>query len=233
MNDRSYPDRIPFRTPAILCALLILIACFASVSTAFQQGDVFQVQSITPFSNGTYDVKLFNQRTHYVHSVTVTADIIVGIAIGDLVYETIGPNVQITLQKVGQSQPEPGFCAPSQSLKLLGNCVCTSPVTGDPINVATGNVFYAVTDYQTVGLNKLSFSRYYNSRGASNTFAYSLGANWRSTYDRYLKIAPSSSVSVERADGQIVAFTWNGIKWLSDSDIDEDVAAAVEGWCSG
>ena len=34
---------------------------------------------------------------------------------------------------------------------------------GDPINVATGNLFEHYVDYTTIGANPLSFERYYNS----------------------------------------------------------------------
>jgi len=85
-----------------------------------------------------------------------------------------------------------GACAPSglaDLLKLLGKllspgkCPC-----GDPIDIATGNLFEQVDDYQTDGANKLGFTRYYNSQATSATFAASLGPNWRTTYDRYIRL---------------------------------------------
>ena len=56
-------------------------------------------------------------------------------------------------------------------------------------------MFEQVADYQTSGPNPLGFTRYYNSMGASNTFATTLGTNWRSNYDRYLRIVSASSSS--------------------------------------
>lgn len=103
--------------------------------------------------------------------------------------------------------------------KLIGggsnnnNCQCGAPdrlgnaFGGEPINIASGNMFYSVTDYKTAGQNTLDFTRYYNSRG--NALA-ELGANWHSTYDRFIWFYSSSSVDVQRADGQTLRFTLNG-----------------------
>ena len=96
-----------------------------------------------------------------------------------------------------------------------GSCGC-----GDPIDVGTGNVYYSVTDYTSNGVNPLDFTRYYNSRTSASPYAISLGGNWRDTYDRYLKVASSTSVTGERADGEVLSFTLNGSFWQTDSDID-------------
>ena len=53
----------------------------APPGTPVQQLGQFQVQSITPFGNGTDDVKLLNQSTNYVHSVTCIADVVDGISV--------------------------------------------------------------------------------------------------------------------------------------------------------
>jgi hypothetical protein len=70
---------------------------------------------------------------------------------------------------------------------------------GEPINIASGNMFYCATDYNTAGQNTLDFTRYYNSRG--NALA-ELGADWRSIW-----FYSSSSVGVQRADVQTLSFT--------------------------
>jgi YD repeat-containing protein len=119
----------------------------------------------------------------------------------------------------------PSGCAPvAMPGKLIGggSCNCGAPDSlgnafgGEPINIASGNMFYSVTDYKTAGQNTLDFTRYYNSRG--NALA-ELGANWRSTYDRFIWLYSSSSVGVQRADGQTLTFTLNGSTWTSDSDV--------------
>jgi RHS repeat-associated protein len=102
------------------------------------------------------------------------------------------------------------------------DCGCVA----DPINVATGNVYEEVTDYETAGPNRLRFARYYNSFGFQadpNSFAIALGKNWRSNYDRYLQITNTSgqpsSIAAERADGQVLTFALvNGV-WVSDRDV--------------
>lgn len=107
-----------------------------------------------------------------------------------------------------------------------GQCLC-----GDPIDPASGNVFEQSTDYETAGQNKLSFTRYYNSLGASSTtLAVSLGPNWRSTYDRYIQIASSTQAIVERANGQQLLFTLSGTTWTPDTDVDAKLSHSGTTW---
>jgi hypothetical protein len=92
--------------------------------------------------------------------------------------------------------------------KALGDCGCHPGDTGagDPISVATGNVYETVTDYRTAGANRLEFTRFYNGLAGALSLAADLGPHWRSTYDRYLRIPtdPSAtpSVTAERPDGR-------------------------------
>jgi RHS repeat-associated protein len=107
-----------------------------------------------------------------------------------------------------------------QLAKLLGGPDCPGQCqVAQPIDVASGNMFEQATDYVTAGRNKLAFTRYYNTRSAP-TFAATLGVNWRSNYDRYIRIASPSAVTIERADGQQLNFTLNGSSWTPDSDVD-------------
>ncbi len=101
--------------------------------------------------------------------------------------------------------------------KSLGNNNKGNATAGEPINIATGNVFYTKTDYATQGQNQLSFSRYYNSR---ENYIRSLGSNWQSNYHRHIWTVSSSAVSVQRASGQILNFTLTGGAWAPDSDVD-------------
>ena len=127
-----------------------------------------------------------------------------------------------------------GSTTPSEPAKTLGNCGCDVPgavATGDPISIATGNLFEQVADYATSGPNQLGFTRYYNSLGSSTTtFAASLGTNWRSNYDRYLRIVSATSVTAERADGQQLTFTSSGGAWASDSDVDLKLVNSGSTW---
>lgn len=107
-----------------------------------------------------------------------------------------------------------------QQYKAAGcGCSCPYPVVGDPIRIGTGNLFEQVSDYSSKGQNPFTFTRYYNSLGDTNTHAVSLGNNWRSTYDRYLRITSGTVIS-ERADGQELMFTNNNGSWASDTDVD-------------
>ena len=124
----------------------------------------------------------------------------------------------------------------SRNGKLLGQCNCSTPgepAVGLPITVSTGNMVEQATDYQTAGQNPLNFTRHYNSQGNTapvTTHAVSLGANWRSSYDRYLNIASATSVIAERADGQQLTFSLNGGTWISDSDVDLTLTNAGSTW---
>jgi RHS repeat-associated protein len=104
-----------------------------------------------------------------------------------------------------------------------GSCNC-----GDPININSGNVYEEFTDYKTAGQNPLQFTRFYNSR-ALNTFAVSLATNWRSTFDRYLQLSPST-VAAERANGEQITFTLSGSAWTTDTDVDVTLTNAGSTW---
>jgi len=116
--------------------------------------------------------------------------------------------------------------------KTLGKqCPNTGqPKCGDPIDVATGNVYEEVEDYSTVGANKLSFIRYYNSAASLNTFALRMGPLWRNNFDRYITILDASDVSVERADGQVIPFWLSGSTWTTDSDVDLKLTQSGTTW---
>ncbi len=124
-----------------------------------------------------------------------------------------------------------GSCGGALPAKSLGDpddtpgCGCG----GDPISLGTGNLFEQAVDYKTVGRNKLSYTRYYNSLASSTTYATTLGKNWRSNYDRYLRLS-TSSVVAERADGQQITFTLNGSAWTSDSDVDVKLTNSGSTW---
>ncbi len=126
------------------------------------------------------------------------------------------------------------------SAKTLGDCPCKCAgcaAAGEPVTISSGNVFEKVEDYKTAGANPLEFTRYYNSLANASgipNFAQSLGVNWRSTYDRYLHISPPTgqalTVLAERADGQILTFTYNNGNWISDSDVDLQLSEAGPTW---
>ena len=63
-----------------------------------------------------------------------------------------------------------------------------------------------------------------------STLAESLGTNWRSNYDRFLKITSSTTVIAERPDGQQLNFTLKGSTWTPDSDIDMTLTKNGNQW---
>ena len=99
-------------------------------------------------------------------------------------------------------------------------CPCSLSQVGEPIDVGSGNMFDQVTDYTTVGQNKLAFIRYYNSMQMPGTLAKTLGVNWRSNFDRYLRIISATEVDAERPDGQVVSFVLTSGIWTPDTDVD-------------
>ncbi|MCE6978581.1 RHS repeat protein [Pseudomonas frederiksbergensis] len=101
---------------------------------------------------------------------------------------------------------------------------------GEPINIGTGNMYDVVTDYETVGQNKLSFIRYYNSFVSPDTYATSLGHNWRTNYDRYLHFSSNSLIEAERASGQVITFLSAAGVWSTDSDINLKLSSSGSNW---
>jgi YD repeat-containing protein len=111
------------------------------------------------------------------------------------------------------------------SSKVLG-IACARPgacAAGEPIDLGSGNMFSQITDYSTEGQNLLAFTRTYNSMAMPDTYAASMGRNWRHNYDRYLHILNPSAiygVTVERPDGQVISFSSNSGTYTPDSDVD-------------
>ncbi len=97
---------------------------------------------------------------------------------------------------------------------------------GDPINVASGNMYESETDFATVGQNPLALRRFYNSflsymalwspPYSLNTYSFMnsrFGYGWRSQYDQFVLPGSSGSapngqyfVDVVLADGEPVHF---------------------------
>jgi RHS repeat-associated protein len=121
-----------------------------------------------------------------------------------------------------------------QPYKTLGPASAACPQCGDPISLGIGNLFEQATDYTSAGINPLSFTRYYNSLGDSNTYAFALGKYWRSNFDRYLNINQMNGqpilIIVERGDGKELNFTPNGTAWSGDSDVPIGLVQLTSTW---
>jgi YD repeat-containing protein len=101
---------------------------------------------------------------------------------------------------------------------------------GDPINVATGNLFEQVRDYTTAGQNPLQLIRYYNSQSYTRNITPAiLGANWRTNYDRYLLLNSSVLVAAQRPDGQVINFRCNTTSHVCTPDPDMDYKLSSSG----
>ena len=117
---------------------------------------------------------------------------------------------------------------------LVASCDQPGHVScGNPIDIGSGNKYEQVLDYETAGQNKLGLIRYYNSAGTPNTYATSLGPNWRTNYDRYLHIfVPGAiyGVTAERPDGSMVNFTSSSGTYTPDTDVDLKLTVSGSTW---
>ena len=78
-----------------------------------------------------------------------------------------------------------------------------------------------VVDYTTVGTNKLALIRSYNSMSYNrNEFPTLMGVNWRTNFDRYIRVVSASQATAERPDGQVLNFALSGGTGTPDSDVD-------------
>ncbi len=173
-------------------------------------------------TNYTYDVSL-DPRIQPVPGMNGTYTV--------LVYKWIGDDVtgSYSISVSGSGVGTPPNDATTDGKGLGGSPYSGCPLCGDPINVGSGNVFEAATDYETAGQNKLSFRRYYNSLAAAASSPTALGSRWRSNYDRSLAIG-ASTVIATRADGQQLTFTLNGSSWVGDTDIDMTLSQSGSTW---
>ena len=106
---------------------------------------------------------------------------------------------------------------------------------GDPINIATGNVYEGVTDYTTKGTNPLALTRSYNSMSYTrNLLPTMMGANWRNDYDRYLLIVlngTNTMAAAQRADGRVLNFyCGTGTTCTPDTDVDASLTVSGSTW---
>ncbi|WNL45330.1 RHS repeat-associated core domain-containing protein [Dyella sp. BiH032] len=121
--------------------------------------------------------------------------------------------------------PTPPGVNPDKSRGAPGGpCV----VCGDPINVATGNVFEVKTEYAGSGSFPLQFSWVYNSLGYSGIASPAenvLGANRTANYLKLARVyrvpdGSATSAYLLREDGRTyIADLINGV-WVFDADVD-------------
>jgi YD repeat-containing protein len=99
----------------------------------------------------------------------------------------------------------------------VGDMDCTVAV-GNPINASSGNKFQRERDFIGVGSVDLRFERIYNSHWSAQSG--SVGAHWRSNFDRSLLI--NGNVPVVRAyrpNGQLVVFKKINSEWRAEAEI--------------
>lgn len=103
--------------------------------------------------------------------------------------------------------------------------------TKNPINTATGNKYRVETDYVGTGPFPLNFTRYYNYLSSR---AGSLGAHWRSFYDRSIAISTVTNknkvttlADVIRGDGKVLRFTLSNGVWVPAPDVTDKLESVA------
>jgi RHS repeat-associated protein len=132
------------------------------------------------------------------------------------------------------AEADGAYCLPCE-MAALGNGPSNvgGASVGDPINVATGNLFEHYMDYTTSGQNPLQLIRYYNSQSYTRNLTTTiLGANWRTNYDRYLYLNSTVNVVAQRPDGQAINFRCNVTSHVCtpDSDMDYTLSSSGSTW---
>ena len=114
------------------------------------------------------------------------------------------------------------------SPKNNGSGDLTCPNTcGDPINTGTGNLYEVETDFVGGPSTQLELKRYYNSLNPSLS---AFGVDWRSTYDRSIVTAGSTTVAQSyRPDGRVDTFRLVSGAWVGDPDVTSTLTALMSG----
>ena len=184
----------------------------ASITVSSYPGAVFEIQMRA--SAGPFEGESWNATADVTLSIDPSFP---GASAYSLMYSPNAPAA------VGPFAKVDGGCG-----DLSGQVMC-----GNPINIGSGNKFEQIVDYQAAGENTLGFTRYYNGRGNIDnpaTFATTLAVDWRSTYDRYLRISSPTVLYAERADGQALTFTLNNGILTAGGDV--DLTLAPPGGCA-
>ena len=116
--------------------------------------------------------------------------------------------------------------------KNAGGSMCTSPLRGNPINVATGNKYQQEVDIPPIGGSDLplQFERHYNSELQLNA---AIGVKWTHTYHRLVipdNETTNETTFVRREDGSGYGFVNTNSGWQPDRDIPVQLEELDSGW---
>ncbi|PUA26358.1 MAG: hypothetical protein B0W54_21540 [Cellvibrio sp. 79] len=110
-------------------------------------------------------------------------------------------------------------------------------ISCNPINIATGEKYLTMLDYQAEGASEMKFERHYSSYATEKT---SLGIGWRSNFDRKLELENVGGITLRvvaiRHQGDAVIFNWvndgsaEGGRWVADESHYETIRKADNGW---
>jgi len=103
----------------------------------------------------------------------------------------------------------------------------------NPINIATGEKYLTMLDYQSKGASKLKFERYYSSYSKAKT---GLGEGWRSNFDKALSFEGNVNgqpwtVSYTKINRERVTFTKDKEgNWVALDNEQETLQKTSQGW---
>ena len=102
----------------------------------------------------------------------------------------------------GQFPQARGGCGSVDADRNAGaSCVATP----NPINIGTGNKYWAEADWRSQGASRFAFQRYYNAQIVRDVIA--LAANWTHTYTRWIEPIGSTQAFIYRPNGRRLTAT--------------------------
>jgi len=217
----------------------------------FGGDNIIPATGVTLENNADWTAAISPKTLDSTHLISFSIDVSVAGSLWKYASGYLAPtSITVVNNSLDQNAEENGAICPTQNAATpsdqwggmstpvpLGAVVTGQTCVADPINVSTGNVFERATDYAAAGPNPLTFERYYNSMGSNvhvlgnfyTTNASSLGANWRTNYDRYLETLTGGMVA-ERPDGKTLRFTLQGSTWTPNGDVDYTLTQSGSTW---
>lgn len=134
----------------------------------------------------------------------------------------------------GYTYSSPDLCVPDDGPvgdKNGGPPLCASR-QGNPIDVTAGSKYQREEDFAS-NISGLGVTRHYSFNGSLSTTLRDrvLGAGWRHSYDRYIMVTHSPSLStafVYRPEGRALYFTEIDGVWTPDGDVHEQLVRLAD-----
>jgi RHS repeat-associated protein len=149
--------------------------------------------------------------------------------------QTFSVSVEVPSSTHGKAKDPLEGLNPPKNHGVPNELICeASPMTGNPINLGTGNKYQHELDYSSADSFPLIFDRHYNSDSPAGS---SLGDYWRGTYDRSIVVynigkgkGKTQAADVYRSNGKVYTFTLNNSVWQGDPDVADRLIKTANGW---